>query len=168
LSDDVARRSITLNSPSKTYNIAGLAFSYAVIPDARLRSAFRHAGSGVLAEFNPFGIVACEAAYRRGGAWLRELLVRLRRNRDLVLDAVNRGALPGIRTTPIEATYLAWLNVEELGLEDPVAFFEAGGVGLSGGAPFGDARYVRLNFGCPEATLREGLSRMQRALAARA
>lgn len=164
LSPEVAARTITLNSPSKTYNVAGLAFSYAVIPDAKLRAAFRHAGSGVLAELNPFGLVACEAAYREGGPWRAALLRQLRTNRDLVLEAVASGALPGIRTTPIEATYLAWLNIEALQLEHPAAFFEAAGVGLSDGGPFGDARYLRLNFGCPEATVREGLARMSAAL----
>jgi cystathionine beta-lyase len=167
LGPDVAARTITLNSPSKTYNIAGLAFSYAVIPDVRLRAAFRHAGSGVLAEFNPFGLVACAAAYRRGAPWRHAMLQQLRTNRRLVLDAVRHGALPGITTTPIEATYLAWLNVEALELEDPTAFFEAAGVGLSGGAPFGDDRYLRFNFACPEANVREALARMSRALAAR-
>jgi cystathionine beta-lyase len=167
LSPEIAARTITLNSPSKTYNIAGLAFSYAVIPDARLRAAFRQAGNGMMAELNPFGLVACEAAYRHGEPWRQAMLQQLRTNRDLVLAAVNDGKLPGLTTTPIEATYLAWLNVEALGLDDPVAFFEAGGVGLSDGRPFGDARHVRFNFACPESNVREGLARMSRALAAR-
>jgi cysteine-S-conjugate beta-lyase len=163
----IAARTITLLAPSKTYNIAGLGCSYAVIPDPKLRAAFRHTGSGVLAEVNNFGYVACEAAYRFAEPWRQAVLQRLRANRDLLLDAVRSGALPGITTTPIEATYLAWLNVEALQLDDPVAFFEAAGVGLSGGAAFGDPRYVRLNFACPEALLREALARMSRALTAR-
>lgn len=167
LGPEIAARTITLNSPSKAYNVAGLAFSYAVIPDPRLRTAFRRAGEGMMAEFNPFGLVACEAAYRHGSAWLRAMRAQLQVNRDLVLDAVRRGDLPGITTTPIEATYLAWLNVAALRLDDPVGFFEAGGVGLSGGGPFGDARYVRFNFACPEANVREALTRLHRALAQR-
>ena len=69
---------------------------------------------------------------------------------------------------PIEATYLAWFDVSALGLADPVAHFEAHGVGLSDGAYFGAPRgtHVRLNFGCPRATLDEGLRRMSAALAA--
>lgn len=164
LESDVAARTITLLAPSKTYNIAGLACSYAVIPDPRWRSCFEQAGRGVLAEVNNFGYVACEAAYRLGEPWRRQLLRRLRANRDILLAAIGRGDLPGVTATPIEATYLAWLNVEALGLKDPVAFFEQAGVGLSGGAAFGDPRFVRLNFGCPEATLREALERMSRAL----
>ena len=70
---------------------------------------------------------------------------------------------------PVEATYLAWLNVAALRLADPVAHFEAYGVGLSDGVFFGAERgkHVRLNFGCPRATLAEALVRMKAALAAR-
>lgn len=167
IAPEIAARTITLQSPSKTYNIAGLACAYAVIPDARLRQAFRHAGATMLGEVNNFGYVACEAAYRHGEPWRRALLEVLRSNRDILAGALARGDLPGMSGTPIEATYLAWLNVEALQLEDPVAFFEDAGVGLSAGGPFGDARYVRLNFGCPEATLREAITRMSRALKAR-
>ena len=167
LSAEVAQRTITLHAPSKTYNVPGLGCSYAVIPDAKLRTRFRRAGMGVLGEVNNFGYVACEAAYRHGEAWRQELLARLRTNRDILLAAVNNGALPGITTAPIEATYLAWLNVEQLGVDDPVTFFEKAGVGLSGGSAFGDSRYVRLNYGCTEAVLRDGLDRMNRALTAR-
>ncbi|MGH8021105.1 MAG: MalY/PatB family protein [Opitutaceae bacterium] len=164
LSPALAERSITLHAPSKTYNIAGLGCSYAVIPDSRLRNLFKHAGFGVLAETNNFGYTACEAAYRHGESWRLALLDRLRANRDIVESAVNDGSLPGISMAHIEATYLAWLNVASLEIPDPVAFFEESGVGLSGGAAFGDPRHVRLNYGCPESTLQEALARMSAAL----
>jgi cystathionine beta-lyase len=79
--------------------------------------------------------------------------------------------LPGVTIeAPIEATYLAWLNVERLGLAQPAAHFEAHGVGLSDGVFFGAPRgqYVRLNFGCPRTTLAEALRRMKSALGATA
>lgn len=167
LAPEVAARTITLQSPSKTYNIAGLACAYAVIPDARLRLAFRQAGATMLGEVNNFGYVACEAAYRLGEPWRRALVQRLQANRDILAAALRDGELPGLVGTPIEATYLAWLDAGALGLADPSAFFEQAGVGLSAGGPFGDTRYVRLNFGCPEATLREAIVRMSRALRAR-
>jgi cystathionine beta-lyase len=97
------------------------------------------------------------------------LIAYLRGNRDHLVDFVAR-ELPGVRLeAPIEATYLAWLNVAALGLTDPAAHFEQSGVALSDGRPFGAApgAYVRLNFGCPRSLLVEALARMQRALAAR-
>ena len=83
------------------------------------------------------------------------------------LDFVAR-ELPGVSVeAPIEATYLAWLNVSALHLPDPVAHFEKHGLGLSDGMYFGEprGRHVRLNFGCARTTLVEALQRMKRAVA---
>lgn len=170
LGAEVARRTITLMAPSKTYNVPGLGTSIAIIPDATLRARFVRATAGVVAEVTSLGYVACEAAYRDSEPWRQALLATLRGNRDLLLDFVARN-LPGvIIEAPIEATYLAWLNVSALKLPDPIAHFEQHGVGLSDGAFFGAPRgsHVRINFGCPRATLTEALNRMQRALASTA
>jgi cystathionine beta-lyase len=91
-------------------------------------------------------------------------------SRSTTLRAYLNRTLPGVRVVaPIEATYLAWLNVSALGLADPIAHFEKHGVGLSEGTYFGAAKghYVRLNLGCTRATLAEALRRMKLALAAR-
>ncbi|HTL67901.1 MAG TPA: PatB family C-S lyase [Lacunisphaera sp.] len=164
----VAERTVTLMAPSKTYNVPGLGTSIAIIPDAQLRQEFVRATAGIVAEVNALGYTACESAYRDGEPWRRELIAYLRGNRDYLLDFVAR-ELPGVVVeAPVEATYLAWLNVSALHLKDPVAHFEAHGVGLSDGAYFGAARgsHVRINFGCPRATLAEALQRMKRAVAA--
>ena len=169
LGDEIARRTITLMAPSKTYNVPGLGTSMAIIPDATLRAKFVRATAGVMAEVNLLGYTACEAAYRDCEPWRQELLRTLRGNRDLILDFVAR-ELPGvIIEAPIEATYLAWLNVSALKLADPIAHFESHGLGLSDGGNFGVPRgtHVRLNFGCPRTTLAEALQRMKRALAVR-
>jgi len=169
LGEEIARRTVTLMAPSKTYNVPGLGTSIAIIPDDDLRAKFVRASAGVMAEVNILGFTACESAYRDCEPWRRELLQVLRGNRDLILDFVSR-ELPGVTVeAPMEATYLAWLNVSSLKLADPIAHFEAHGVGLSDGAFFGVPRgtHVRLNFGCTRATLTEGLQRMKRALAAR-
>jgi cystathionine beta-lyase len=169
LGDEVARRTITLMAPSKTYNVPGMGTSMAIIPDAQLRARFHRAAAGVMAEVTGLGYVACEAAYRDSEPWRQSLLVYLRGNRDFLLDFVAR-ELPGVTVeAPIEATYLAWLNVAALKLPDPIAHFEIHGVGLSDGAFFGAARgsHVRLNFGCPRTTLTEALTRMKRAVTAR-
>ena len=65
---------------------------------------------------------------------------------------------------PLESTYLAWINVSKLGLENPPKFFEEAGVGLSPGEQFGDKDYVRLNFGCNRATLEQAVERIRRAV----
>jgi len=169
LRDDIARRTITLMAPSKTYNMPGLGISIAIIPDAGLRAQFNRAAAGIVAEVNALAYTACEAAYRDCEPWRQDLLAYLRSNRDYLLDFVAR-ELPGVHVeAPIEATYLAWLNVSALNLADPIAHFEAHGVGLSDGAFFGVTRgsHVRLNFGCPRATLTEALARMKRAVTAR-
>lgn len=165
LGDDLARRTVTLMAPSKTYNVPGLGTSLAIISDATLRARFVRAAAGVMAEVTGLGYTACEAAYRDSEPWRQALLRTLRGNRDFLLDFVAR-ELPGVTVEgPIEATYLAWLDVSALRLPDPIAHFEKHGVGLSDGAFFGEprGRHVRLNFGCPRATLTEALSRMKRA-----
>ena len=163
----VARRSITLMAPSKTWNIPALYASFAIIADADLRRRYRHAMRGLIPHPNVLGLVATEAAYREGSAWRLALLDYLRGNRERVMQAIK--ALPGLRTTRPEATDLAWIDCRDAGLDEPTAFFEKHGVGLSDGRAFGaPPGFVRLNFGCPRSLLDEGLERMRQALASRA
>lgn len=161
LSPDAARRSITLLAPSKTFNIPGLGCALAVIPDAALRHRFRRAMEGIVPHVNVLGLAACEVAYRDGEAWRRELIAYLAGNRDRVAAAV--AACPKVDMSPVEATYLAWIDVRGLGLADPARHFEAHGLGLSDGADFGAPGWLRLNFGCPRATLDEALRRFSTA-----
>jgi cystathionine beta-lyase len=157
LSPDAAQRSITLMAPSKTYNIPGLGCAFAVIPDAALRRRFLRAMDGIVPHVNVLGLAACEAAYRDCSDWHRELIAYLRGNRDRVAAAVN--AQKGAKMSHVEATYLAWIDVRELGLDYPAAHFEAHGLGLSDGADFGAPGWLRLNFGCSRAMLDEALVR---------
>jgi cysteine-S-conjugate beta-lyase len=162
-------RTATFMAPSKTFNVPGLGASFAIIPDASLRAQYVRAAAGIVAEVNVFGYVACEAAYRDGEPWRQELITYLRGNRDFLLDFIAR-EIPGVRVeAPVEATYLAWLNVAELDLSDPAKYFEAGGVGLSDGVPFGaePGTHLRINFGCPRSILTEGLTRMRAAVLAK-
>ena len=161
LSPDAAQRSITLMAPSKTYNIPGLGCAFAVIPDAALRRRFLRAMDGIVPHVNVLGLVACEAAYRDCSAWHGELIAYLRGNRDRVAAAVERPK--GAKMSHVEATYLAWIDVRELGLDHPAAHFEAHGLGLSDGADFGAPGWLRLNFGCSRATLDEALVRFATA-----
>ena len=164
LGPDTARRTITLMAPSKTFNIPGLGCAFAVIADPVLRRRFQRAMDGIVPHVNVLGFVACAAAYRHGAGWHRELVVYLRGNRDRVTAAVN--AEKRVKMAPVEATYLAWIDVRGLGLANPAAHFEAHGLGLSDGADFGAPGWLRLNFGCPRATLDEALRRFALACAA--
>ncbi|MBL8448744.1 MAG: PatB family C-S lyase [Dechloromonas sp.] len=163
LGPECAARSITLMAPSKTYNVPGLGCAFAVIPDASLRRAFRRAMDGIVPHVNLFGLVACEAALRHGGAWHRDLIAYLAANRDAVQAAV--AALPGLAMAPVEATYLAWIDARGLGQTRPAAHLERHGLGLSEGADFGAPGWVRLNFGCPRTTLDSALARLAAACA---
>lgn len=168
LGPEIAAQTVTLMAPSKTYNVPGLGTSFAIIPDPARRTRFVRATAGIVAEVTCLGFTACEAAYRQGEPWRQALLATLRGNRDFILDFLAR-ELPQISVeAPIEATYLAWLNVSALGWSDPIERFEQHGVGLSDGAYFGGAKgqHVRLNFGCPRSVLTEGLRRMKAAVAA--
>lgn len=165
LGEDIARRSITLMAPSKTWNVPGLGCAFAVIPDAQLRRRFTAAMHGIVPHVNVLGYVATEAAYRHGEPWRQELIAYLQGNALRVQEAIN--AMPGLKTTSVEATYLAWIDARGLGEADPAAFFEAAGVGLSDGRDFGAPGFVRLNFGCSRSLLEEALARMARAVAGR-
>jgi cysteine-S-conjugate beta-lyase len=166
LDENAGGRSITLMAPSKTFNVPGLGCAFAIVANTQLRRNFKAAMEGIVPHVNALGLVACEAALRHGGAWRRELLEYLRGNRDLVMATIHE--LPGLRMTPVEATYLAWIDCRESGIEHPQRFFEAAGVGLSAGRDFGLGddyqSFVRLNFGCPRATLMQALERMRLAL----
>lgn len=162
ISPEIARRTITLLAPSKTYNIPGLGCSFAVISDTGLRRNFQKAMGRIVPHVNLLGYTAALAAYRDGETWRRELVAYLRGNRDLLTEEISR--MPGLSMTPVEATYLAWIDARGTGIEQPGRFFEEAGVGLSDGSDFGAPGFIRLNFGCRRELLCEALGRMETAL----
>ena len=153
LHPSVAVRSISLYAATKAYNVPGLSCAVAVIPNAGLRHRFQQASRGLTPFIGPLAYAASTAAFGDQSGWLERLLDYLRGNHQLVLDAL------GDRMTPVEGTYLAWLDVRDLGLRDPAAHFEEHGLGLSDGTDFAGPGYLRFNFGCPRALLKEGLAR---------
>ena len=167
LSPEVAARTITLMSAGKTWNIAGLNACWAVVPDAGLRARFQRAIAGVADHANILGLVATEAALSDGEPWRQQALAYLQANRDWLVAAVAE-RLPGVTMQVPEGTYLAWLDCRgSRAAPDPQGFFlEQAKVGLNPGPDFGAAGqgFVRLNFGCPRATLEDGIARMARAL----
>lgn len=162
LNDDAAQRSITLIAPSKTFNIAGLGASMAIIPNPALRRAFLHAKAGIVPDVNVLAYTAAEAAYADGQAWLDQQLAYLRRNKQRLEAEIN--ALSYLTLHPIEGTYLAWIDASALPVSSPFKFFEQAGVGVSPGADFGDSHFVRLNFACRYELLEEALRRIDIAV----
>jgi cystathionine beta-lyase len=163
---EIVDRTITLVGPSKTFNLAGLQCAFAIIPDPELRRRYRRFRNAAVPWVNAPGLIAAEAAYRHGDAWRSALLDYLRGNRDFLRDYLH-GTAPEIRVTPLEATYLAWLDCRGLGLDDPYEFFLTHArVALSNGRDFGPGGvgFVRLNFACRRAALEEALERMTKAI----
>ncbi len=170
LSPEMAKRTITLTSASKAFNIAGLRLAVAVFGSAEVRKRFlgfpRHLRGGM----NTLGVMASEAAWRHSDPWLAEVRAYLQANRDFVAEFV-RSEMPGVRQTPPEATYLAWMDCRELELPaSPGRFFlEHARVGLSDGPSFGPQGegFVRLNFSTSRPILEQALGRMAKALRSR-
>jgi cystathionine beta-lyase len=162
LSPEIAARTITLMAPSKTFNVPGLGCSFAIIPNEHLKKQFKKAMAGIVPWVNLLGYSATLAAYRDCADWHIALLNYLRGNRDYVISEI--ATMPGLTVFPVEATYLAWIDARDTGIDNPADFFEKAGVGLSDGSYFGTPGFLRLNFGCPRSILEEALTRMRNAL----
>jgi cysteine-S-conjugate beta-lyase len=163
LDKEIAQNSITLIAPSKTYNIAGLECSVAIIPNRELRKKYVKSTKGLTSWVNLMGQTAGLAAYQHGQEWLDQMLAYLLGNRNYLADYVQQH-LPGFHMGVPEGTYLAWLDCRQADIPDnPYQFFlEKGRVALNDGETFGrgGAGFVRLNFGCPRSILEEALDRI--------
>lgn len=159
LAPEIAERTISLFAANKTYNIPGLGCAVAVIPNAKLRGNFLSAKAGLVHDIGPLAFAASTAAFTDTSQWLPKLLEYLRGNLQRLQ------ALVGKRMTPVEATYLAWIDLSDLGIDHPGAYLESFGLGLSDGVPFGGPGFVRFNFACPGALMDRGLQRFENALA---
>ncbi len=160
---ELQRQTITLLAASKTYNIAGLACAYGVVPDPSIRHGFRRAAGKLLSEISPLAFAATEAAYRDGEPWRQELMAYLRSSMAMIREGLADLA-PHVLLTPSEATYLAWLDVRNLNLADPIGHFESYGLGFSDGRDFGAPGYIRWNFGCPKPLLQEAIKRFRKGV----
>jgi cystathionine beta-lyase len=162
-----AERSVTLVSPSKTFNIAGLFCGFAIIPNAALRSAFSKAQERMTLHVSSLSLVAAEEALSGScDEWLAEALAYMRANRDFTLEFIEN-RMPEIEAIRPDSTHLLWLDCRRIGVEAPADFFlREAKVALNEGAAFGTggAGFARLNFACPRSLLAEGLERMARAL----
>lgn len=165
LSPEAANNSFVATSPSKTFNLAGTQASNVFIPDPDRRAAFiaDRRASGLVAN-NIFAYQACELAYKHGTAWLDELLVHLHGNFTFLRDFM-AAHFPEVRVTPLEGTYLAWLDFRAWGMDakalerfmvdEADLFFSEGWVFGKEGEGF-----ERMNLACPRAKIRETLERL--------
>ncbi len=162
-------RVIQLAAPSKTFNVAGLQTAFAVIPEEESRLGFRQTmdAQGVVSG-NIFGMEAARAAFLEGDAWLDGLMDYLDGNRRVLADAL-REALPEVVLTPMEATYLGWMDLRAFGLDEEALKqrTEAAGVVFTGGTFFdreAGEGFLRINIGCPRAHVTEAVARLRKAL----
>ena len=156
--EQLANRSVTLMAASKTFNVAGLGTSFAIIPDASLRRKFTQGAAGIVPWANVMGLVATEAAFTQCDDWLAEQIAYLRGNRDYLVERIN--AIDGLEVVSSEATFLAWIDATGLGVEDVLKWCESKGVGPSPGRDFGEPGFFRINFGCSRAMLKDILDRL--------
>jgi cystathionine beta-lyase len=161
-----AQGAITLVSASKAWNLAGLKCAMVIAGSKKANEAFQRLPDEVRVEPSIFGVAANDAAFRYGGPWLADTIHYLERNRRLLAELLG-DRLPGVRFTPPQATYLAWLDCDALELgEDPAAtFLEKGRVQLSSGIAFGTGGrgFARFNFATSRSIMEEAVDRMARA-----
>ncbi|MFC2100153.1 MalY/PatB family protein [Candidatus Bipolaricaulota bacterium] len=166
-SPEIADRTITLFSPVKSFNIAGISFSFTVIPNGDLRQRYDEAKQGLVTHPGVMGYTAAVPALRDSDDWFDELLPYLQENRDVAARFVAE-RVPGVSMTPLEGTYLAWLDCRQAQIAGtPHEFFlEQAKVATVDGGIFGAGGkgFARLNLACPRERLLEGLERMRVAL----
>ena len=153
---------------SKTFNLAGLQQACCICPDEKIREAFRHEmdKAGVRAG-NIFALEGTRAAYNEGDEWLDGLMAYLDGNRKH-LAAMVAEHLPKAVLTPLEATYLGWIDLRAYGFNGEALMQRtiAAGVQFTGGTFFGDNGdgFLRINIGCPRRYITEGILRLKKAL----
>lgn len=168
ISPEIAAHTVTLMSPSKTFNLAGLQCGFAIVQDQALRMEMeKEMNAGIVPHVSLIGFTAAEAAYRDGQPYLDQLLPYLRANRDALVEFVET-CLPDVNVTVPEATFLAWLDMRntKIGADPYPALRDIGRIAPNDGKPFGPGGegFVRLNFGCPRSVLMDGLNRIRKTL----
>ena len=162
LDHDIAQRTVTLMSASKTFNLPSLGCAYAIAANPALRDRLKKVMAGIVHHVGLMGYIATLAAYRDGKSWQLALLDYLRGNRDRVEQAV--GAISSLKITHAEATYLSWIDARALAIPDVTKILERAGVGVYDGALFDAPGFIRVNFACPRSVLDLALERMMGAL----
>lgn len=167
ISQEIEQHTITFLSASKTFNLAGLATSFAIIPNDEWRKQYIHLRAGRNSG-NIFGLVATEAALRDGEDYLEQLLEYLNVNRTLFYEYI-RTRIPRLKVIESEGTYLAWVDMRDLGMSPSELqrfMREKAGLALDDGFAFGPGGegFQRFNLACPRSVVEEALKRLEQAV----
>jgi cystathionine beta-lyase len=169
LSEQAAAVTVTLTSATKTFNLAGLGCSLVIASNLQLRQRYQETQKRIWTGIaNAFSAAASETAYRHGESWLEEVLAYVQGNYEFLV-AYLAERLPGVRVIPLEGTYLAWIDLRHLGLDDEQLKERIQGqarVWLDDGPMFGTGGegFQRINLACPRSTLEQALEAMARVL----
>jgi cystathionine beta-lyase len=169
LSESIGHCTVTLMSPSKTFNFAGLSTAYFITSNIELKGKFQHETDKLhLSMGNIFGNVALEAAYQYGDEWLSELIAYLEGNITFTRKFINNN-LPKLNLIEPESTFLLWIDFRNIGYTDQEVghlLIERAHLGLSNGILFGTdgEGFQRINIGCPRFVLQKALEQLYRAL----
>jgi cysteine-S-conjugate beta-lyase len=162
LSKEIEQNTITLLSPTKTYNTAAMACSVAVIPNKEIREKFIKEKAGMMPAISRHAYLAALAAWRDGEEWKIQMIDYLRKNHEYLLEKINQ--IPGLKMLPLEATYLAWIDYRESPIENMQELLLKNGVRLIDGSLFKGEGFVRLNFACPFSVLKTAVERIEMAI----
>lgn len=169
ISERARQQCVTFMAPTKTFNMAGLSTSFAIIENERLLKKY----NAILSSFhlfhgNIFGNIATEAAYQKGADWLDQMLKYTEKNIDFVFDYFLEH-LPEISFMKPEGTYLLWINFSALKMNDEELkhfLVQQAGIGLNAGSTFGEngSGFMRMNVACPRALLEKALNQLKVAI----
>ncbi|MFT5542438.1 MAG: cystathionine beta-lyase [Glaciecola sp.] len=156
---ELAEYSVTLMAASKTFNVAGLGTSFAIIPGNKVRAAFNKSARGIVPWVTVTGLTATNAAFRHCDDWHKQQLAYLKANRDYLVAEVNK--IEGLKASAPAATFLLWVDASGLQVQDTQLWCEGKGIGPSAGKDFGDKNCFRLNFGCSRDYLVEAIEKLK-------
>jgi cystathionine beta-lyase len=169
LSPEIDNITITCHSASKTFNLAGLSTAYAIMNNDEMQKIFKGFLSLLHVEaLNIFGLTAMATAFEQGGSWLDELLQYLWGNYEYVKDYLENN-LPALKVSPLEATYMLWLDFRKLQMSDKELkefIIKKARLGLNDGPTFGigGQGFQRINIACPRKRVIEALEKLKIAL----
>lgn len=169
VSEAAANCSITFGAPSKTFNIAGIVSSYAIVPNAKVREKFfSWLNANELDMATIFAMVATEAAYTQGEEWRRQMLSYIEGNIDFVADFI-ANEIPGVKLIKPQASYLVWLDFSDLGLthEEVVDMIvNRAHLAMNDGAMFGEEgqQHMRMNIGMPRTIIAQAMQQLKIAV----